>query len=522
MTASDSTSFSSSLAALAAPPPPPPPPPQLLQPMQQGHQQQQQQRHDLLLYSPSNHPPRAKSSAKNLLLLDDTNDEEGVTTVPAAALGDDTAALAGSCDGAGRGGRHLAAADSLFPPPSADPRNGGSPRSLSPSLPRAAKTPVRAPSFSGRPSQAPGTNLSPPHSLSSATLPSARKTASSGSSSAESFSSTGQRRPSAGRHHYLHEGRKFSDPAIVMIPSPLSSTSPITAAHFEQVSRSSQPLAENLPPTPNGNRPDSLSASDGDVATSDSLPSFSTTRISVSTSALTTTTTLSGSSAASNLLSNEAIAHTSYSTLEPYATGPSYSLLHEPPATPSPTVSTASTTDGHVWVPPSQWDVAPRRSKTARKPIMFERRASGSIERPRSADYGPLFGSARLDASLKMSTIASNVELFDHGHMSPTRDGQPAFRVPDLDELSMDASHGSSNGFAAGTIERSGSSRPSLATEKETQKFAKLFPEFTSEGDAVLASYTCAFERDGLWQGRLYLISSHALFFGHLSEKEHA
>ncbi|KAJ3090980.1 hypothetical protein HK102_002055 [Quaeritorhiza haematococci] len=60
---------------------------------------------------------------------------------------------------------------------------------------------------------------------------------------------------------------------------------------------------------------------------------------------------------------------------------------------------------------------------------------------------------------------------------------------------------------------------PTLTTAREQKKFAKVFPEIEKDMDTLTSVYTCALEREVLWQGKIYISGGHVAFYGKIFAK---
>ncbi|KAJ3101710.1 hypothetical protein HDU97_001119 [Phlyctochytrium planicorne] len=63
---------------------------------------------------------------------------------------------------------------------------------------------------------------------------------------------------------------------------------------------------------------------------------------------------------------------------------------------------------------------------------------------------------------------------------------------------------------------RKSSSSSSLTAAKDRRKFAKIFPDLAKDEDNLLSVYACAWEKDVLLQGKLFITKSHCAFYCNL------
>ncbi|KAJ3054945.1 Protein Aster-B [Rhizophlyctis rosea] len=81
----------------------------------------------------------------------------------------------------------------------------------------------------------------------------------------------------------------------------------------------------------------------------------------------------------------------------------------------------------------------------------------------------------------------------------------------DGDEVSIDDSLPS--------LQRGSSKREASVSARDRRKFVRVFTEIEAEVDFLTAAFSCAMERDMLWQGKLYLTSLHMCFYGKIFAK---
>ncbi|KAJ3126482.1 Protein Aster-B [Nowakowskiella sp. JEL0407] len=62
-------------------------------------------------------------------------------------------------------------------------------------------------------------------------------------------------------------------------------------------------------------------------------------------------------------------------------------------------------------------------------------------------------------------------------------------------------------------------SSPNTSLYREQKKFSKQFPELEKEVDSLHGIYSCALERDVLWQGKIYQTALHLAFYGKIFSK---
>ncbi|KAJ3042627.1 hypothetical protein HDV00_006906 [Rhizophlyctis rosea] len=120
-------------------------------------------------------------------------------------------------------------------------------------------------------------------------------------------------------------------------------------------------------------------------------------------------------------------------------------------------------------------------------------------------------------APLELSGSLSSMEDLDE--IAPRQSGR---RPSQSSTMSAPIGGGGDDGSTDGTssqLKRTPSKRDTSISARDRRKFVRVFSEIEAEVDFLTGTFTCAMERDVLWQGKIYLTTLHMCFYGKIFAK---
>ncbi|KAJ3277765.1 hypothetical protein HK104_002998 [Borealophlyctis nickersoniae] len=182
---------------------------------------------------------------------------------------------------------------------------------------------------------------------------------------------------------------------------------------------------------------------------------------------------------------------------------------------------------------PSSWDTSPigtiplKYSDDEDAPVpsrvrpeaMSNRQAyGGSLSNP---DMSPS-ASAAFEAGQQQRQVQSDGSSSGEAITEPVPNVPPVVveRAPSLQR----EGNGNGDEYGGRQLSRSPSRRAISSSSghvstRDRKKFIRVFPELEGEANFLAGTYTCALERDVLWQGKLYLSALHICFYGKIFAK---